>query len=210
MKKQKEKGRKSGSGTKKDDPQDVKEEPASATTSDKIEEPQREAKTGEEEETNSPPEYTEAPAPKSSLETTETPTKSAHNRQPSLSLQSKMRSSSFRRASISQGPLSPSTIGAKSPILPVLSPDGDSVTEIYRKQAARLDELERENRRLVKDLSEAEGRWRSTEEELEELREASGEVAELKARAEKVDAKNEEIEKLVFFDPLSRRLDAHC
>ena len=92
----------------------------------------------------------------------------------------------------------------------MLSPDGDSVTEIYRKQAARLDELERENRRLVKDLSEAEGRWRSTEEELEELREASGEVAELKARAEKVDAKNEEIDKLVFFDPLSRRLDAHC
>ena len=79
----------------------------------------------------------------------------------------------------------------------MLSPDGDSVTEIYRKQAARLDELERENKRLLKEAQEAEGRWKKTEEELEELREAGGELAELKARAEKIDAKNEEIEKLV-------------
>ena len=165
-------------------------------TSEKIEAHEQEINTGEEEHATSPPEANEAP-PREYSETTETPTKPAHNRQPSLSLQSKMRSSSFRRSSISQAPLSPSANGTKSPILPVLSPDGDSVTEIYRKQAARLDELERENKRLVKNLSEAERRWMTTEEELEELREANGEVAELKARAEKVDAQNEEIEKLV-------------
>ncbi len=108
-----------------------------------------------------------------------------------------MRSSSFRRTSISQTPLSPSLNGAKSPILPVLSPDGDSVAEIYRKQAARLDELEKENKRLAIEAREAEGRWKKTKEDLEELREASGELAELKARAEKAEAKNEELEKMV-------------
>ena len=129
-------------------------------------------------------------------------TKPPHNRQPSLSLQSKLRSSSFRRTSISQGPLSPN--GTKSPELPVLSPDGDSVNSIYRKQAARLDELEKENRRLAKDLQDAEKRWRHAEEELEDLREGSGEVAELKSRAQKADSQMEEYQKLVraFFTSL--------
>lgn len=121
----------------------------------------------------------------------------AHNRQPSLSIQSKMRSSSFRRQSLSQGPLSPNTNGAKSPDLPTLTPDGDSINSIYRKQAARLDELEKENRRLAKEAQENERRWRKAEEELEEIREASGEVAQLKARAEKADAQVEEFNKVV-------------
>lgn len=123
--------------------------------------------------------------------------KPAHNRQPSLSLQSRMRSSSFRRNSVSQGPMSPSTNGAKSPTLGITSPDGDTITDIYRKQAARLDELERENRRLAKEASDAEGRWKSMEAEIEELREASPEVAELRYRAQQADAKDEEISKLV-------------
>ena len=87
--------------------------------------------------------------------------------------------------------------GAKSPTLGISSPDGDTMTEIYRKQAARLDELEKENRRLAKEASEAEGRWKSMETELEELREASPEVAELRSRVQKADAKDEEIGKLV-------------
>lgn len=195
MKKQKEKGKKSGSGAKKGDPQEAKEEPASTIENNKTHE--QEANIGEEEQTISALEETQAPATTFPSETTENISMPAHHRQPSLSLQSKMRSSSFRRTSISQSPLSPSLIGAKSPTLPALSPDGDSVTEIYRKQAARLDELERENKRLAKEARESEGRWKRTEEELEELREASGEVAELKARAEKADAKSDEIEKLV-------------
>ena len=120
-----------------------------------------------------------------------------HKRQPSLSVQSRMRSSSFRRSSSSQVPLSPGANGTKSPELPILSPDGDSVNSIYRKQAARLDELERENRSISKEAQEAEKKWRKTEEELEELREASGEVAELKSKAQKLDALIEELNKVV-------------
>ena len=71
------------------------------------------------------------------------------------------------------------------------------MTDIYRKQAARLDELEKENRRLAKEASEAEGRWKGMEAELEELREASPEVAELRSRAQKADVMDEEISKLV-------------
>lgn len=76
------------------------------------------------------------------------------------------------------------------------------MTDIYRKQAARLDELEKENRRLAKEAGEAEGRWKSMEAELEELRESSPEVAELRSRAQKADAKDEEINNLVRKVPL--------
>lgn len=93
--------------------------------------------------------------------------------------------------------MSPSANGTRSPDLPTLTPDGDTVNSIYRKQAARVDELERENRRLAKEAQENEKRWRKTEEELEELREASGDVAQLKARAEKADAQIEEFNKVV-------------
>lgn len=108
-----------------------------------------------------------------------------------------MRSSSFRRTSVSHGPLSPTTNGSKPPNLPALSPEGDAVTEIYRKQASRLDELEKENKRLAKEAESAEARWRRTEEELEELRESSSQVAELKSRASVADTKSEEAMKLV-------------
>ncbi|MCJ1479253.1 hypothetical protein MMC13_007938 [Lambiella insularis] len=126
----------------------------------------------------------------------ETPTKTPHNHQSSLSLQSKMRSSSFRRTSIPQTPLSPTTNAGKPLNLPALSPDGDAVTEIYRKQALRLDELEKENKKLLKEVELADSRWRRTENELEELRENSGQVAELKSRAEKADARVEELNRL--------------
>ena len=125
-----------------------------------------------------------------------TPTRPMHGRQPSLSLQSKIRSSSFRKASGSIS-LSPTANGGKSVPLPPLSPDGDAVTEIYRKQAGRIEDLERENKRLAKDAEVAENRWRKTEEELEELRENTLSVEELKARAKQVDSKTEEINKLV-------------
>ncbi|KAI9819679.1 MAG: hypothetical protein M1832_003913 [Thelocarpon impressellum] len=95
---------------------------------------------------------------------------------PSLTLQSKARSSSFRRASVAQTPLSPTHNNVKSPTLPPLSPDGDTVTEIYRKQAWRIEELEKENRRLEKDLGESETRWKKAEDEVEELRDAKAEL----------------------------------
>ena len=182
MKKQKGKGQKAGGSKKKDEPSEAKEDP------------------GQEEEVPAQPEqHTEGEvkdtADEQTLEQPETTSKPSHGRQPSLSLQSQLRSSSFRRTSVSQGALSPN--GTKSPEIPVLSPDGGSVNSIYRKQAARLDDLEKENRRLSKDVQEAEKRWRHNEEELEELREASGEVAELKSRAQMAEAHIEEFNKLV-------------
>ncbi|TAQ88070.1 hypothetical protein B7494_g3599 [Chlorociboria aeruginascens] len=87
--------------------------------------------------------------------------KPSHSRQPSVSLQSKMRSSSFRQSS---GPLSPS----------YFSTEGDTAPEIYRKQALRIEELERENKRLAKEAADGERRWKKAEEELDDLRDAEG------------------------------------
>ncbi|CAJ2502613.1 Uu.00g100070.m01.CDS01 [Anthostomella pinea] len=78
----------------------------------------------------------------------------------SLSRQSKLRSSSFR-----QGPLSPS---GSFP----LSPEGETAPEIYRKQVARIEDLEKENKRLAKEAGDTEKRWKKAEEELADLREA--------------------------------------
>src|SRR6266487_6155265 len=102
-----------------------------------------------------------APA-EGSQETDKTPllSKASHGRQPSLSVQSKIRSSSFRQSSISGGPLSPS-FG--------FSPEGDTAPDIHRKQAIRIEELERENKRLAKEVSDGEKRWKKAEEELEDL-----------------------------------------
>lgn len=96
---------------------------------------------------------------------------------PSLAQQSKMRSTSFRAGS------------ATSPPVP-LSADGDTAADIYRKQAARIEELERDNSRLTKDVAEAEKRWNKAENELSDLREAEGETPGSKGR-------DDEVEKLV-------------
>jgi DNA repair exonuclease SbcCD ATPase subunit len=120
----------------------------------------------------------------------------AHSRQPSISLQSKMRSSSFRNSSISHGAASPPIAAFKS-ALPPLSPDDDSIHEVFRKQASRLEELERDNKRLEKQLEDANARRKKSEEQLEDLREASVEVVELKDRLEKAEQQATEINKLV-------------
>ncbi|KAJ9501061.1 hypothetical protein H2202_003619 [Exophiala xenobiotica] len=72
------------------------------------------------------------------------------NRQPSVSLQSKIRSTSFRDG----GPLSPAATSAA---------------------LARIEDLEKENKRLAKEAEEHEKRWRRVEEELEEVREQNAE-----------------------------------
>lgn len=117
----------------------------------------------------------------SPVQTTANPRSRAntHDRQSSLSLQSKIRSDSFRRTSTG-GPLSPS---ANHGALTTLTPDTEVMTDIYRKQALRLEELEKENARLEKDVKDGEARWRGSEEELEELREAVGEASALKLQA---------------------------
>lgn len=201
LRKQKDKAKKSGASKKSDEPQEVKEQPAGSTGSEDISGDTEKAKAKEEDavddgginegngnETEEESQLEEVP---------KISDKPLHHRQPSLSVQSKMRSSSFRRSSLSQGPLSPSINRTQSPDLPVLSPDGESVNSIYRKQAHRLDELEKDNRRLVKEVQDLERKWKQTEEELEELREASGDVAALKDKAKKADAQMEELNKTV-------------
>jgi hypothetical protein len=108
----------------------------------------------------------------------------AHGRHPSISVQSKMRSSSFRAAS--GGPLSPGY---------GFSPDGDTAPDIYRKQAIRIEELEKENKRLAKEASDGERRYKKAEEELEDLREAEGDSA--KGKDTSSGASSLEVEKLV-------------
>ncbi|KAI8959879.1 hypothetical protein F5Y11DRAFT_287750 [Daldinia sp. FL1419] len=76
-----------------------------------------------------------------------------------LSQQSKIRSSSFR-----QGTVSPTGFP--------LSPEGETAPDIYRKQVARIEDLEKENKRLAKEAGDAEKRWQKAEEELADLREA--------------------------------------
>lgn len=103
-------------------------------------------------------------------EATEEPTSPTQNT-PSLSQQSKLRSSSFR-----SGPLSPS-----------LSPEGETAADIYRKQVARIEDLEKENKRLAKEASDAERRYKKAEEDLADLQEADGDGSE-----------NSQVEKLVM------------
>ncbi|KAL2073453.1 hypothetical protein VTL71DRAFT_10777 [Oculimacula yallundae] len=105
--------------------------------------------------------------------------------EPSLSLQSKMRSSSFRQSS--GGPLSPSY---------GFSPEGDTAPDIHRKQAARIEELERENKRLAKEATDGERRWKKAEEELEDIREADDGSAKQGAEAITNPVATGELEKL--------------
>lgn len=70
------------------------------------------------------------------------------------------------------------------------------MNDIYRKQAVRLEELERDNKQLEKNAADGEARWRRSEEELEELREASGEASALKAQARRAEQAQAEIAQL--------------
>ncbi|KAL2433614.1 hypothetical protein ABEF95_007703 [Exophiala dermatitidis] len=88
-------------------------------------------------------------------------------RQPSVSLQSKIRSTSFRDSA----PLSPAAASVS---------------------LARVEELEKENKRLAKEAEDHEKRWRRMEEELEELREQNAE----KSASAGVDSSEEEIKRL--------------
>ncbi|OOQ91726.1 M protein repeat protein [Penicillium brasilianum] len=123
--------------------------------------------------------------------------RAGHGRQPSLSIQSKMRSSSFRKTSISQGSApSPSALKISPQPLPPLTGDGDSVHEVFRKQSTKIEELEKDNKRLEKELFDATTRWRKTEDQLEDLREASVDGAELRERLKQAEEKVASIEAL--------------
>lgn len=102
--------------------------------------------------------------------------------EPTPAQQSKLRSTSFRSGSIASG-------GGLSPV--PFSPDGETAPDIYRKHVARIEDLEKENKRLSKEASESEKRWQKAEEELADLREADDDDDESKDQA------NDELAKLV-------------
>ncbi|KAI0101688.1 hypothetical protein GGR51DRAFT_550832 [Nemania sp. FL0031] len=123
-------------------------------------------KQKEETPTDAEPEATpgaaaDEPAPEAAVEEAAEDPLSPTQATPSLSQQSKLRSSSFR-----QGPLSPTL------------PEGDTAADIYRKQVARIEDLEKENKRLAKEASDAERRYKKAEEELADLQEADQEGSE--------------------------------
>jgi vacuolar-type H+-ATPase subunit I/STV1 len=188
MKKQKQKK----AGAKKED----KAEPASESSKkeDKPEPPKGEAKEGPPEDANGNEEEAGDMAGEDSQETKKTRLldRASHGRQPSLSVQSKIRSSSFRQSSVSGGPLSPSY---------GFSPEGDTAPDIHRKQAIKIEELERENKRLAKEASDGEKRWKKAEEELEDLRDAEDDTTS-KAKSGSTTESSGELEKLVSFNGL--------
>lgn len=77
--------------------------------------------------------------------------------------------------------------------------------EVYRKQSGRIEELEKENKRLEKEVEEVSVRFKKTEDQLEDLREANVDVAELKEKLRVAEGKVEGVEELVclvFLSPL--------
>nr|POF04452.1 tumor susceptibility gene 101 protein [Quercus suber] len=86
--------------------------------------------------------------------------------------QSKQRSESFRQSSTSAG---------------------SELSELYKKQAARIEDLEKENKSLVQQHEERTTRLGVVEGELDALRENSGELAELRSKAKDADRVGEEL-----------------
>ncbi|RYP64966.1 hypothetical protein DL771_008535 [Monosporascus sp. 5C6A] len=140
----KKKNKKAGAASKKETKKETEEEQTEVASGGAAEEP---APAPEEEEDKP----VEEPA--------ENPISPTQTSPPSLSQQSKLRSSSFR-----QGTVSPTGFALNS--------EGETAPEIYRKQVARIEDLEKENKRLAKEAADAEKQWRKAEEELAELREA--------------------------------------
>jgi hypothetical protein len=159
----KQKAKKAGGAKKKEEKTEAPAEAEASTPTDqpgeKLEEP---AVDAEEAAALSPApvedddEPSELAAPKAS-----------HARKPSVAIESRQRSESFYRSGAAGTPTSPGAV----------TPGAGITSEMYREQALRIDELERENRRLASEVEDGETRWKKGEEELEDLREGRGDVA---------------------------------
>ncbi|KAK3700725.1 hypothetical protein LTR37_015807 [Vermiconidia calcicola] len=99
---------------------------------------------------------------------TEEPSRPTASRKMSISVQSKQRSESFRQGS---APMSP----------------GAEVQDLYRKQATRIEELEKENAAFKEQQVEGAARLAKAEVELDGLREGSSGMAELKTQAKEAE-----------------------
>lgn len=178
----KKNAKKSGGASKKDKKE--KEEPTSAANDEpEAETPAEEAAAADDANEKKPP-IPPVPAAVQGLKIEDKAATGGDDGVPDVtspSVQSKMRSASFKAG----GPLSPG--------FPFTTPDGEgtSAADIYRKQVARIEDLEKENKRLAKEAADAEKRWQKAEGELDDLRENGGDEKKAGAGADG------EIEKLV-------------
>ncbi|KAI4627078.1 uncharacterized protein J4E87_004420 [Alternaria ethzedia] len=177
----KQKAKKAGGGKKKGD---KTEEPAEAEAST---ETPTEATSPEEKPEQVAPEPVEATSvPEPPAEDDDEPSelavpKPSHGRKPSVAVDSRQRSESFYRSGAAGGPL---------------SPGGGVASEVYREQAQKIEELEKENKRLASEVEENQTRWKKGEEELEELREGRGDVALAVEKGKEADKLKAEVESL--------------
>ncbi|RYN39096.1 hypothetical protein AA0113_g849 [Alternaria arborescens] len=177
----KKKTKKAGGGKKKED---KAEAPAEAEASI---EASAEATTTEDQSEQVAPEPVEAtnaapPPEEDDDEPSELAVpKAAHGRKPSVAVESRQRSESFYRSGAAGGPL---------------SPGGGVTSEVYREQAQKIEELEKENKRLASEVEENQERWKKGEEELEELRESRGDVALAVEKGKEADKLKAEVESL--------------
>ncbi|KAK4154588.1 hypothetical protein C8A00DRAFT_14289 [Chaetomidium leptoderma] len=169
----KAKAKKAGGGSKKGDsaaaPAPATDDaPSSPATAEPTATEKQEPEQPEDQE--KPTEEFPAVPEDSAVESKATSPEPAASTTPSLAQQSKARSTSFRQGSVSippGGPLSPG-IGAG---LGLFSPEGETAPDIYRKHVLRIEELEKENKTLGKEVKDAEKRWQKAEGELADLRE---------------------------------------
>ncbi|KAH6710024.1 hypothetical protein VD0002_g728 [Verticillium dahliae] len=178
----KKKNKKAGSSKTKEEAEPAAAAEAEAAPAE--EKPEEKADEAVEEKNE---EAVEDTKPNTEEPSTEDRPASPSQAQPSLAQQSKLRSASFRKGSISTGVTGPLSPGP-------FSPDGESATDIYRKHVTRIEELEKENKRLAKDAAESEKRWKKAEEDLADLREEDGDAsAKPPASDEQVDKLKSEI-----------------
>jgi hypothetical protein len=159
----KQKAKKAGGSKKKEEKTEAPAEAETSTAPETAEDKPEETAPEPVEATSASPgpvedddEPAELPAPKAS-----------HGRKPSVAIESRQRSESFYRSGAAGTPTSPSAA----------TPVGGITSEVYREQAQKIEELERENKRLASEVEENQTRWKKGEEELEELREGRGDVA---------------------------------
>ncbi|KAL1592772.1 hypothetical protein SLS60_011188 [Paraconiothyrium brasiliense] len=168
-----------GAAKKKDDKAEAST--AAETPDEKVEEPAAAEAAKAPEATSTSP----GPADVEDDEPTElASTTPSHGRKPSMAVESRQRSASFYRAA--GGPTSPTAT----------TPGGGVSSDIYREQAQRIDELEKENKRLATEVEQGEARWKKGEEELEELREGRGEAALAAEKAKEAEKLKSEVESL--------------
>ncbi|KAH7386077.1 hypothetical protein BKA66DRAFT_461443 [Pyrenochaeta sp. MPI-SDFR-AT-0127] len=178
----KQRAKKAGGAKKKEDKADAPVEPETPTTPAKAEEEPESVAPEPVEATSASPgpvedddEPSDLPVPKQS-----------HGRKPSIAVESRQRSESFYRSGTAGTAISPGP----------LSPGGGVTSEVYREQAQRIEELEKENKRLAGEVEEYQGRWTKGEEELEVLREGKGDVALAVEKGKEADKLKSEVESL--------------